>query len=99
MVKRVAGLGGETGRTCAGRQGACLSAARAPQFGKTPLHTAAMRGYAAVVGQLLAAGADKDATDKVRKGGGVVDREVSMGSAQLFVSSCLCSCEKSLETC
>ena len=41
-----------------------------PQIGKTPLHLAADNGHAAVVGALLAEGADKDAKDKVRGAGG-----------------------------
>ena len=43
---------------------------RPPQFGKTPLHVAARYGYAAVVEQLLAAGAAVDAKDKVWGVGG-----------------------------
>ena len=41
----------------------------APQDGDTPLHFAAERGHAAVVEQLLAAGAVKDAMIKVRRAG------------------------------
>jgi ankyrin repeat protein len=33
----------------------------------TPLHLAAEKGHAAVAGALLAAGADKDAKDQVRR--------------------------------
>ena len=39
---------------------------RAPQNGSTPLHSAALGGHAVVVDKLLAAGAEKDARDKVR---------------------------------
>ena len=39
---------------------------RAPQFGRTPLHRAAIAGHAAVVEQLLAAKADVEAKDGVR---------------------------------
>ena len=42
---------------------------RAPQNGFTPLHFAAIHGYPAVIDQLLAAGADKDAKGKVRRAG------------------------------
>ena len=62
-MKRASGLGAST---CAERGGACLSAGRAPQEKKTPLHRAAEFGHAAVVEKLLAAGADKEAKDAVR---------------------------------
>ena len=52
-----------------GGGGAWLTESRVPQFGRTPLHWAVKRGHAAVVGVLLAAEADKDATDEVRVGG------------------------------
>jgi ankyrin repeat protein/L-ascorbate metabolism protein UlaG (beta-lactamase superfamily) len=39
-------------------------AAAEPRHGKTVLHEAALRGYSAVVSELLAAGADKNAKDK-----------------------------------
>ena len=42
---------------------------RAPQFGQTPLHRAAIGGHAAVVEQLLAAGAAVDANDHVSGSG------------------------------
>jgi len=67
-IKRVAGAG-EGERTCAeDRGGTCLSVperCRAPQWGKTPLHRAAERGLAAVVEQLVAAGAVMDAHDEI----------------------------------
>jgi len=43
---------------------------RAPQFGNRPLHFAATRGHAVVVGQLLAAKADVAAKHSVRGQGG-----------------------------
>ena len=43
---------------------------RAPQYGDTPLHYAALEGHAAVAGQLLAAKADVEAKDRVRGQGG-----------------------------
>ena len=43
---------------------------RAPQFGKTPLHHAAIQGQVAVVEQFLAARAAVDAQNEVRGGGG-----------------------------
>ena len=50
------------------RERGCLpDRCRAPQRGRTPLHQAALRGRAAVVGQLLAAKADVEAKkDTVR---------------------------------
>ena len=59
---------------------------RAPQGGDTPLHRAAIEGHAAVVEQLLAAGAAVDTKDKVggewdADRGGLGDR------TQLCVSS------------
>ena len=66
---------------------------RAPQGGTTPLHSAALRGHAAVVEQLLAAGAAKDAKDAVRGSGSgrVEDRKGSEGSTRCFlISSLLC---------
>jgi len=38
----------------------------APQYGETPLYRAALEGHAAVVVQLLAAGAETEAKDMVR---------------------------------
>ena len=43
---------------------------RAPQVRRTPLHHAAARSHAAMVEQLLAAGAAVDAKDQVKGGGG-----------------------------
>ena len=55
------------------------------QYGRTPLHEAAGRGHAAVVGQLLAAGAAVDAKDEVW---GVGADECGLGGrTQLCVSS------------
>ena len=56
-----------------GRGGGWLTGSRIWQYGKTPLHWAAKKGHVAVVGALLAAEADKDATDEVR-GEGVAGR-------------------------
>ena len=53
-----------------GAKGAWLTGSRMPQFGSTPLHLAAERGRAAVVGALLAAKADKEAKTRVRGQGG-----------------------------
>ena len=60
---------------------------RAPQAGDTPLHQAAEKGHAAVVEQLLAAGAAKNAKDEVRGvgSGRVEDRKGSEGSTHLFL--------------
>ena len=66
---------------------------RAPQNGDTPLDCAAGKGHAAVVEQLLAAGAATDAENNVRGAGNgrVEDREGSEGSTRLFlISSLLC---------
>ena len=71
------------------RERVCLpERCRAPQYGGTPLHVAVWEGHDAVVEKLLALGAAKDATDKVRVGGGMrgQDREGSMGNAHLFMS-------------
>jgi len=65
----------------------------APQDGGTPLHLAVTGGHAAVVEQLLAAGAAMDAKDKVRGVGSVrvEDRKDSEGSTHLFlITSLLC---------
>ena len=67
VIQRVAGAG-LGARTCAARGGACLSSA-VPQNGDTALHLAAMMGHATVVEKLLAAGADKEAKNMVRRAG------------------------------
>ena len=71
------------------KQGACLSAAFPLQNGATPLHLAAREGHAAKVEQLLAAGANTEAKDKVRGKVGVEDGEGSRGDTQLFLLSSL----------
>ena len=49
------------------RESGCLpDLCRAPQWGQTALHKAAIAGQAAVAGQLLAAKADVAAKDQVR---------------------------------
>jgi len=82
------GRGGGRGRThLRGREGVFLpERCRAPQTGETPLHVAVNRGHAAVVEQLLAAGAAVDAGDKVRGEWGA-DRGGLGGRTQLCVSS------------
>ena len=53
-----------------------------PQDEDTPLHLAALRGHAAVVGMLLAAGADKEALNLVSGGGGRKGgRDAGMGAS------------------
>ena len=61
------GTAGERGgaRPCADRGGARLITV-APQDGDTPLHCAAFCGHPVVMEKLLAAGAAKDAPNKVR---------------------------------
>ena len=59
----------------------------APQWGESPLHRAAQRGHAAVVEQLLAAGAAVEAKDQVRGAWGDADRAGMEGRTQLIVSS------------
>ena len=82
------GRGGGRGRTHSrGGEGGCLpERCRAPQGGKTPLHLAALRGHAAVLKLLLAAGTAVDAKDKVRGEWGA-DRGGLGGRTQLCVSS------------
>ena len=53
-----------------GERGCLPDRCPAPQIGRTPLHYAAIYSYAAVMEQLLAAGAEKDARNNVRGGGG-----------------------------
>ena len=53
-----------------GGGGSWLTGSRVPQDGMTPLHYAAKYGYAAIVGVLFAAGADKDAETEVSGWGG-----------------------------
>jgi hypothetical protein len=60
---------------------------RAPQFGSTPLHYAAVRGHASVVEQLLAAGAGVDAKGQVREERANTDRGGICGGTQRCVSS------------
>ena len=59
---------------------------RAPQYGETPLHHAAIRGHAVVVEQLLAAAAVVDAKDRVRREWGA-DRGGLGTRGKLCVSS------------
>ena len=77
-----------------GERGVLPERCRAPQMvGRTPLHEAAGGGHAAVVEQLLAAGAAKDVKDPVRGvgSGRVEDRKGLKGGARLFlISSLLC---------
>ena len=53
-----------------GDRGCLPDRCRTPQDGWTPLHYAVRGGHAAVVGLLLAAGADMAAKDKVMGQGG-----------------------------
>ena len=53
-----------------GEKGCLPDRCPAPQSGRTPLHRAAVFGHAAVVEQLLAAGAETEAKDDVRREGG-----------------------------
>ena len=57
------------------------------QGGNTALHYGARAGHATVVGMLLMGGADMEATNDVRGGGGTrgVDREGLRRKAQRFV--------------
>ena len=76
-----------------GEGGVLPERCRVPQIGRSPLHLAVKGGHAAVVEQLLAAGAAKDVEDEVRGvgSGRVEDRKGSEGSTRLFViSSLLC---------
>ena len=52
-----------------GEMGCLPECCRAPQDGCTPLDAAAMKGHAAVVEQLLAAGAVADGKCQVRRAG------------------------------
>jgi len=56
-----------------GQKGPCVDAERAPQDGDTPLYNAAANGHLAVVKFLVAKGADKNETNQVREGRGLVD--------------------------
>jgi len=68
-------------------EGGCLpERCRAPQVEATPLHCAAEGGHAAVLEQLLAAGAAADAETMVRGEWGA-DRGWLGGRTQLCVSS------------
>ena len=76
-----------------GERGVLPERCRAPQSGEMPLHHAAVEGHAAVVEQLLAAGAAKDAKNGVRGlgSGRVDDRKGLEGSTHLFlIFSLLC---------
>ena len=72
-----------------GERGVLPERCRAPQYEETPLHWAASGGHAAVVEQLLAAGAATDAKNDVRGvgSGRVEDRKGSKGSTRLFLIS------------
>ena len=74
MVGEGWAIGMAAGHQPQGRGGAWLSGSRVPQDGQTPLHYAALRGPEAVVGVLLEAGADTEATDMVRGAGGMASR-------------------------
>jgi hypothetical protein len=80
------GLGCGRGRThLRGERGCLPDRCRAPQEGRTPLHRAAIGGHPAVVAQLLAAGAAKEARDQVCVCGGGAG-EGPTGNTHLFVS-------------
>ena len=53
------------------REGGLTDRSRVPQSGNTPLLLAVQDGDAGVAHTLLAAGADKEAKDGVRGGGGL----------------------------
>ena len=74
-----------------GERGVLPERCRAPQGGFTPLHEAATGGHAAVVEQLLVAGAAKDVKNGVRGvgSGRVEDRKGSEGNTHLFLISLL----------
>ena len=74
-------------RTCEEETGGCLAErCHSPQDGETPLHCFVQYGDAAVVEQLLAAGAAVDAKDEVRGGVGGGTGGPG-GSTKLCVSS------------
>ena len=76
-------------RTHLRRKRVCLTErCRAPQNGDTPLHLAAFKGHAAVVVQLLAAGAVTHAKTKVRWAGRRdADKAESRGEMRCVVTS------------
>jgi hypothetical protein len=82
----VCGGGSERTHLRGGERGCLPELCCAPQYGSTSLHLAAYGGYAAVVEQLLAAGAVADTKDKVRGERGA-HRGWLGGRMQLCVSS------------
>ena len=64
-----------------------------PQYGHTPLHRAAMNGHAAMVEQLLAAGADVEMKDAVSGERGMRDADrAGLGGDTRRVLASLFSC-------